>query len=299
MKIVTEQETDPPLGHNWMDAPARDEHDGQASPHQTQSALQHWTYSAWRLTALPLLLLFAIPILALLMRTTPALLLENLNKEQVVQAIGVSLRTTTISLVVTILLGMPVAYLMGRRQFRFKRFVDTLIDLPMVMPPSVAGVALLITFGRKGAIGGALESLGVQVAFTQIAVIIAQVFISAPFFVRAASLGFAAVDNEIEQAAHLDGADRWQVFRYIILPLSQYPLISGSTMSWARALGEFGATMIFAGNLPGLTQTMPTAIFLGFEVDLDVALTLSVILLLISFVSIWIVKSFAGRQEIS
>jgi molybdate transport system permease protein len=295
--MATEQESDPRMPRGWSIAALQDEASVPTHPRHGQTTLERWADSAWRLSALPLLLLFAIPILALLLRTSPALLLENLNKQQVVWAIGISLRTTTISLMVTILLGTPVAYLMGRRQFRFKRLVDTLIDLPTVMPPSVAGLALLITFGRKGLIGGALESLGLQIAFTQIAVIIAQVFISAPFFVRAASLGFAAVDNEIEQAAHLDGAGRWQVFRYLIVPLSWYPLISGSTMSWARALGEFGATMIFAGNLPGLTQTMPTAIYLGFEVDLEVALTLSVILLLISFVSIWIVKSFAGRQE--
>jgi molybdate transport system permease protein len=295
--MATEQESDPRMPRGWSIAALQDEASAPTHPRHGQTTLERWADSAWRLSALPLLLLFAIPILALLLRTSPALLLENLNKQQVVWAIGISLRTTTISLMVTILLGTPVAYLMGRRQFRFKRLVDTLIDLPTVMPPSVAGLALLITFGRKGLIGGALESLGLQIAFTQIAVIIAQVFISAPFFVRAASLGFAAVDNEIEQAAHLDGAGRWQVFRYLIVPLSWYPLISGSTMSWARALGEFGATMIFAGNLPGLTQTMPTAIYLGFEVDLEVALTLSVILLLISFVSIWIVKSFAGRQE--
>jgi molybdate transport system permease protein len=295
--MATEQESDPRMPRGWSIAALQDEASAPTHPRHGQTTLERWADSAWRLSALPLLLLFAIPILALLLRTSPALLLENLNKQQVVWAIGISLRTTTISLMVTILLGTPVAYLMGRRQFRFKRLVDTLIDLPTVMPPSVAGLALLITFGRKGLIGGALESLGLQIAFTQIAVIIAQVFISAPFFVRAASLGFAAVDNEIEQAAHLDGAGRWQVFRYLIVPLSWYPLISGSTMSWARALGEFGATMIFAGNLPGLTQTMPTAIYLGFEVDLEVALTLSVILLLISFISIWIVKSFAGRQE--
>jgi molybdate transport system permease protein len=297
--MATEQESDPSIRHGWMSTVSLDEAAEPSKPHQGQKPFERWVHSAWRLSALPLLLLFAIPILALLMRTTPALLLENLTKPQVVWAIGISLRTTTISLMITIILGTPVAYLMGRRQFRFKRFIDTLIDLPTVMPPSVAGLALLITFGRKGLIGGSLESLGLQIAFTQFAVIIAQVFISAPFYVRAASLGFAAVDNEIEQAAHLDGAGRWQVFRYLIVPLSRYPLISGSTMSWARALGEFGATMIFAGNLPGLTQTMPTAIYLGFEVDLDLALTLSAILLLISFVSIWIVKSFAGRQEMS
>jgi molybdate transport system permease protein len=158
-------------------------------------------------------------------------------------------------------------------------------------------VVLLITFGRKGPVGGVLESWGIQVAFTPLAVILAQVFIAAPFFVRAAALGFATVEIELEQAAQLDGASRWQVFRYVILPLSRLALVSGAMLSWARALGEFGATMIFAGNFPGRTQTMPTAIYLGFEADLDLALTLAVILLAISFVSILVVKAFAGRGE--
>jgi molybdate transport system permease protein len=251
----------------------------------------------WRLTTLPLLLLFAVPILILLTRTMPGHLINNLQKKEVIQAISISLRTTAISLVITILLGTPVAYLMGRRTFRFKRLIDALIDLPTILPPSVAGVALLITFGRKGYLGGVLENMGIQVAFTQAAVVITQLFIGSPFFIRAASLGFGSIDPEIEQAAQLDGAGRWQVFRYIILPLSQNALLSGSMMSWARSLGEFGATMIFAGNFPGRTQTMPTAIYLGFEIDLELALTLSVILLSIALITVLIVKAIAARND--
>jgi molybdate transport system permease protein len=186
---------------------------------------------------------------------------------------------------------------MGRQRFRLKRLVDTLIDLPTVLPPSVAGVALLITFGRRGWIGGGLEDLGVQIAFSQAAVVIAQVFIAAPFYVRSAAIGFGSIDAEVEQAAQLDGASRWGIFRYIIFPLSETALFTGAMMSWSRALGEFGATIIFAGNYPGRTQTMPIAIYLGFEVDLNIALTLSVILVGISFLSMLLVKLLARAED--
>jgi molybdate transport system permease protein len=252
---------------------------------------------AWRLLALPMLLFFALPILLLFTRTNPTQWIEGLRQPQVYQAIWVSLKTTLISLVVTILAGTPVAYVMGRQQFRFKQVIDTLIDLPTVLPPSVAGVALLMTLGRRGVIGGGLEALGMHIAFTQAAVVIAQVFIAAPFYVRAASLGFAAIDLEIEQAAQLDGASRWEIFRYIMLPLSRHALLGGSMLSWSRALGEFGATIIFAGNFPGRTQTMPIAIYLGFEVDLNIALTLSVILVSVSFLSILLVKSLVRSDQ--
>jgi molybdate transport system permease protein len=261
-----------------------------------QTSLQSWTRTSWQLLALPLALLFALPIGMLFLRANPMNLLTSLGQKPVQQAIMISLQTTLISLVLILLLGTPLAYLMGRRQFRFKRVVDTLIDLPTVLPPSVAGVALLITFGRRGPVGGWLADVGVEVAFTTLAVVIAQVFIAAPFYVRSAALGFAAIDPEIEQAAMLDGAGPLQMLRYVILPLSRLALVSGAMMSWARALGEFGATMIFAGNFPGRTQTMPTAIYLGFETDLNVALTLSVILVVISFASLLLIKMLIYRE---
>ncbi len=259
--------------------------------------LDGWIGDAWWFLALPLLLFIFLPIAMLFLRASPAELIHSLGMEQVYLAVWVSLKTTLISLVVILLLGTPVAYCMGRFNFRWKRVVDTMIDLPTILPPSVAGVALLMTFGRRGLLGGWFEGLGVHIAFTQIAVVLAQVFIASPFYVRAAALGFASIDPEIEHAAQLDGANRWQIFRYVIFPLSRSALISGSMMSWARALGEFGATIIFAGNFPGRTQTMPTAIYLGFEVDLNIALTLSVILITISFFSILLVKGLAQRQE--
>jgi molybdate transport system permease protein len=265
-------------------------------PATRSQPVRRWTENAWRITAFPLILLFFIPIVMLFARASPQQLLANIGQKAVLDAIGVSLRTTLISLGLILLLGTPLAYLMGRYRFRYKKALDTLIDLPTVLPPSVAGVALLMTLGRRGLIGGWLEDMGIEVGFTMAAVVIAQTFIAAPFYVRAATLGFASIDSEIEQAAQLDGANRWQIFRYIVLPLSRLALISGGMMSWARALGEFGATMIFAGNFPGRTQTMPTAIYLGFERDLESALTLSVILVVISFFSLLLIKVLVSYE---
>jgi molybdate transport system permease protein len=252
--------------------------------------LSRWSSQTIQWISLPLILFLAIPILVLLASIPPKQILTDIGRPEVLTAILISLKTTTISLLLTILFGTPLAYLMAKFEFPLKRALDALIDLPTVLPPLVAGVALLLAFGRGGIIGGLLGRLGISLAFTQSAVVMAQIFISAPFYIRAASLGFASVDHELEQACQLDGANRWQTFRYIILPLSRPALISGAVMSWARALGEFGATIIFAGNFPGQTQTMPLAIYMGFELNINTALTLSVILVGLSFVSLLIIK---------
>ncbi len=245
----------------------------------------------WRLFSLPLLLFLALPLLAMFWRTPPAQLLANLGQPQVAEAVLLSLGTTLVTTLVTIVFGTPVAYLLARYEFPFRRAVDTLIDLPTVLPPAVAGVALLMAFGRRGVLGGLLDDLGIHIAFTQAAVVLAQTFVAAPFYVKAATLGFGGVERELEQAAALDGASRRQIFRWVTIPLAWPALLSGSVMTWARALGEFGATIIFAGNYPGRTQTMPLAIYIGFELDLSVALTLAVILVGCSFLVLMIVKS--------
>ena len=244
----------------------------------------------WWLLSLPLLLFLTLPIIAIFLRTPPAHLLANLRETQVIQAVGLSMVTTCITLAITVIFGTPVAYLMARYDFPLRRAVDTILDLPLVLPPAVTGVALLMAFGRRGILGSYLEIMGVSIAFTQIAVVMAQTFVAAPFYVKAAILGFSSIEPELEQAAALDGASGRQIFRFITIPLSWMALLSGMVMTWARALGEFGATIIFAGNFPGRTQTMPLAIYIGFELDLDVALTLAVILIGFSFLVLMIVK---------
>jgi len=253
----------------------------------------------WRVLSLPMLIFLSLPILALFLRISPANLVENLRQPDVLQAIGLSLGTTLISTLIIILAGTPLAYSHSRGQFRFNRLVDTLIDLPLVLPPAVAGVALLMAFGRRGILGGVLADLGLNIAFTPIAVIIVQVFVAAPFYIKSATLGFSNIDLELEQSAALDGASSPQIFRFLTIPLSWSALLGGSVMSWARALGEFGATIIFAGNFPGRTQTMPLAIYIGFELDLDIALTLSVILILFSFTALFIAKYILNREWMS
>lgn len=251
-----------------------------------------WPRQVWKLLSIPMLLFLAIPILALFVRSSVPDIIRNLDERQVSQAISLSLATSMSTTMLTLLFGTPVAYLLATRHFRGYRVVDTLIDLPTVLPPSVAGVALLMAFGRKGLVGIFLAEAGVTIPFTFVAVVMAQMFIASPLYIKSATIGFSGINKELKQAAELDGANQWQIFRYIIMPLSARALLSGSVMTWARALGEFGATIIFAGNFPGRTQTMPLAIYIGFEIELNVALTLSIILICFSFITLVLVKGF-------
>lgn len=249
----------------------------------------------WKIAVLPFLIFLLIPLLALLLRIQPSDLFASLQQEQVLQAIRLSMLTSFVAVGLAILFGTPVAYYLANRHRRLYHLVDTLVDLPTVLPPAVAGVALLIAFGRRGLIGVWLEPLGISIPFTPAAVIMAQLFVAAPLYIKSAALGFGAVDDELKSAAAMDGATSWQVFRFITVPLSWVSMLSGSAMTWARALGEFGATIIFAGNFPGRTQTMPLAIYLGFEVDFKNALVLSVILIGFSFLIILLIKAVLHR----
>ncbi|HEU5097742.1 MAG TPA: ABC transporter permease [Roseiflexaceae bacterium] len=252
---------------------------------------------AWLLIAsLPMLAFLLLPLLALLLRIPLAQLLANLANREVAQAISLSVLTTALTVLLTLLFGTPLAYLLARRRFRGHTALDTLIDLPMVLPPSVAGIALLVAFGRRGLLGQYLSIMGIELPFTTNAVVLAQIFVAAPFYIKAAATGFAGVDRELEQAAALDGASPRQVFRYVTGPLSWPSLFGGAVMTWARALGEFGATIIFAGNFVGRTQTMPLAIYQGFEQELSVALTLSVILLAVSFGVLFTVRGVLRQR---
>lgn len=196
------------------------------------------------------------------------------------QALTLSLTTSLGTLAIIVLFGTPLAYMLSRRRFRGARLIDTLVSLPIVLPPAVAGVALLMAFGRQGLLGQWLNEVGIAVGFTATAVVMAQVFVATPFYVRSAKTGFLIVPPDIEEAAAVDGATRWAIFRDVTLPLALPGITAGAVLAWARALGEFGATIMFAGNLPGITQTMPLAIYGRFGAgDLQSALLLSLVLL--------------------
>jgi molybdate transport system permease protein len=264
-------------------------------------ARQHAKANDWVLAAgsLPLLILLLLPILALVLKTPPATLLRYLGQSSIVQAISLSLITSTATAATVVVLGLPLAYALARRRFRGRQLVEVLIDLPTVLPPAVAGLALLIAFGRRGLFGSWLQTLGIEIAFTPLAVMMAQMFVAAPYYIMTASVGLAGVSVDLERAAALDGAGPLQVLRYITLPLAWRGIVGGVALCWARALGEFGATIIFAGNYPGRTQTMPLAVYMGFQIDLNQALTLGVILLILSFSLLLTVRAILRDEPIA
>ena len=237
---------------------------------------------AFLIAILILLCLLVLPLLALVWRALP-LRAEGWLNRATLDALQLSLFTATLSAILAILIGTPVAYFLARENFRGKTIIDALIDLPMVLPPAVAGLALLMTFGRRGLLGPALDNLGIELPFTTAAVVLAETFVAAPFYVRAAKSGFASIDHNLEQMSTLLGVSPLRTFFRITLPLSAPALVGGALMTWARALGEFGATIMFAGNFQGVTQTMPLAIYIGLESNLDSALALAVILIGVSF----------------
>lgn len=239
-----------------------------------------------------------LPIAALLLGIGPAQLFTRLNDRLVLEALRLSLVTSALSTMIVVALGLPVAFLLAIHDFRGKRLLETLIALPMVLPPTVAGLGLLLAFGRAGLLGGALGALGITVPFTTLAVVIAQIFVALPFFVTAAAAGFRAVDPHYLDVAATLRASRLHSLVHILLPLSVPSIAAGAAMGWARALGEFGATITFAGNMPGRTQTMPLAVYLTLETDLEAAVALAVILLAVSFTVLFMVRGWLPASGI-
>ena len=225
----------------------------------------------------------ALPFLALLLRVSPADLLARLTSPIVLDALRLSLVTSVAATAIVFLLGVPVAWLLATREFPGKRVVEVLVDLPMVLPPTVAGFALLMAFGRAGLAGGALAALGLSLPFTTLGVVVAQVFMSVPFMVGPARASFSGLDPRLLDAAATLGARETFTFFRVALPLALPGILAGIAMSASRALGEFGATITFAGNLPGSTQTMPLAVYVALQSDLDAAVALSVLLLVMAF----------------
>jgi molybdate transport system permease protein len=229
-----------------------------------------------------LVALLGLPVVALVLRVPPARLLERFRDDALLEALRLSLVTSVAATLSVMLLGLPVAYLLATRSFPGKRLIEAMLELPMVLPPTVAGVGLLLAFGRQGLAGGALAALGLSIPFTTLAVIIAQVFVAAPFFIAATRAGLAEVDQRyLDAAATLRSSPSRTLFR-VMLPLAFPSLLAGGAMTWARALGEFGATITFAGNMPGVTQTMPLAVYIALQTDLDAAVAMSVLMLALS-----------------
>jgi len=254
--------------------------------------------AALALAAVGLLALFLVlPFVGLLARVPPAALWSRLTQPAVLGALRLSIVTSIAATAVVALLGTPAAYVLATREFPGKRLLETLVDLPMVLPPTVAGFALLLAFGRMGLAGGALRALGVTLPFTTLGVVAAQVFMAAPFFIAPARAGLARVDRGLLETAATLGAGEARRFFRIALPLARPSFVAGLAMAAARSLGEFGATITFAGNLPGVTQTMPLAVYVALQTDLDAAVVLSVVLLAASAALLVGVRSmaFAGR----
>jgi molybdate transport system permease protein len=251
------------------------------------------------LPSLVLIGLLGLPILALVWRALGKDFFTFALSSTAISALRLSLLTSTVSILITIAAGMPLAYILARWKFHGKTALELLIDLPVVLPPSVAGLALLIAFGRQGVFGVWLNSIGITLPFTTAAVVMAQTFVSAPLFVRSAHVGFAGIDRQLEEAATVEGANEWQVFRFVMFPLARRALLTGIVLGWTRALGEFGATIMFAGNLEGKTQTMPLAIYLGFERGLGVAVALSVMLVVVSIILLGVMRRLEHRSTLT
>lgn len=247
------------------------------------------------LTAAPALVLLLLPIAAVYLRLDVRTVFAKLAEPEILEALRLSLVTSLLATLVVVMLGTPLAYLLATRRFPARRWLEALVDLPMVLPPTVAGFALLMAFGRAGLAGSALGAFGVSLPFTTAAVIVAQAFMAAPFYVSAARAGFQGVDSRLLEAAASLGADERARFVRVMVPLAAPALAAGATMTFARALGEFGATITFAGNLPGTTRTLPLAVYVALQSDLDAALVLSALLLAVSFALLLTLRGALAR----
>ncbi len=245
-----------------------------------------------RATGVPLALLLPallglafllLPLAGLLARTPWSSLPQRLADPAVLTALRLSLVSATLATLLCLLLGVPLAWLLARVEFPGRRLVRALVTVPLVLPPVVGGVALLLVFGRRGLLGGWLdETFGFTLPFTTTGVVLAEAFVAMPFLVIAVEGALRGADRRYEEAAATLGAGRWTTFTHVTVPLVAPGLAAGAVLCWARALGEFGATITFAGNFPGRTQTMPLAVYLALETDVEAAVVLSLILLVVS-----------------
>jgi molybdate transport system permease protein len=237
-----------------------------------------------------------IPLAGLVVHLAPGDVFDALHQPAALTALRLSLLTTLIALVITLVFGTPLAYVLARGDFRGRSIADAIVDLPIVVPPAVAGLALLLVFGRTGTFAPLFSRFGITLSFTTTAVIMAQVFVASPFYIRAARAGFINVDRTLEAASSTLGMGPLRTFAFVTVPLARPALLGGAVLCWARALGEFGATIMFAGNLAGVSQTIPLAVYLNLEGgSLSIAIALSVIMIACSAAVVIVVRLFEKR----
>ena len=237
-----------------------------------------------------------LPMVAIFVRVPPGRLLHELTNPVVKDALVVSLKTSVIAQALILLLGTPLAYLVATRRFRGRSFVITLVELPLVLPPAVAGLGLLAAFGRAGLLGSTLNAFGVSIPFTQTAVTLAVAYVASPLYIRQGIAAFESVDPNVVAASRTLGAGPARTFFRVVLPLASGGLAAGEALAFARGLGEFGATIMFAGSFQGVTQTLPLAIYNEFALDFDAALAMGALLVVFSAVLLFSIKLIISWQ---
>ena len=252
-------------------------------------------FGALLVAALTVALLFlTLPIVAIFVDTAPLDLVKSLGEEGALEALRLSLLCSGVAVAIILLVGTPAAYFLATRRFRGRAAIVTLVELPLVLPPAVAGIGLLAALGPNGVLGGLIEDAGVRIVLTTVGVIIALTFVSAPFYLRQAQAGFEAVDRTWLDASRTLGSGEARTFLRVAIPAAGPGLVSGLALAWGRALGEFGATLMFAGSFRGITQTVPLAIYERFSTDFTSALALSAVLVAVSGALLLSVKLLSG-----
>ena len=237
-----------------------------------------------------------LPVVAIFVDSSPRELVDSLGEQGALDALWLSLRTTATALAIIVVVGTPAAYLLGTRSFRGKALMVTLVELPLVLPPAVAGIALLAAVGPEGILGGTLDAAGIELSLTTAGVVVALTFVASPFYVRQAMAAFAAVDRTLMDASRTLGASEARGFARVMIPTAMPGLVAGGALALGRALGEFGATLMFAGSFQGITQTVPLAIYDRFSTDFEGALALSAVLVAVSGAILLSVKLVQGSE---